>query len=236
VPVLLCDLDDTLFDHDQATRDALANLRDAYQVFGQWSLDELDARHRVLLETLHRDVLTGRITVDEARRERFSKLLSQAGGDDAAMAEEVAARYRHVYASNWRPVAGALPFLQAVRTDGCTVVVVTNNGVAEQRQKLERCGFDEWIDCMLTSEEAGVSKPDRAIFDQALARVGAKPSDAVMLGDAWAADVEGAQSAGIVPVWFNRSGRVSPDPAVEELASLEPAAHALAVLRRAGRW
>lgn len=234
MPVLLCDLDDTLFDHERATREALADLRLNYQVLSTWSLDELDVRHRHLLETLHIEVLAGRSTIDDARRERFGRLLTQAGVQDPVAAATLAATYREVYASNWQPVPGALELLQAIRDAGHIVVVVTNNGVAEQRLKLERCRIGEWIEHLVTSEEVGVSKPAPGIFADALARVDAAPSDAVMLGDAWEADVEGARRVGITPVWFNRHGRPSPDPTVAELASLEPAGEALAVLLRAG--
>ena len=234
MPVLLCDLDDTLFDHDRASRDALADLRQSYQVLSQWSLDELDVRHRHLLETLHVEVLAGRASIDEARRERFGQLLAQAGVQDPVIVSRVAATYREAYASNWQTVPGALSLLKAIRADGHIVVVVTNNGVAEQEMKLERCGLGAWIELMVTSEEVGFIKPAPEIFEHALARVGASPSDAVMLGDAWVADVEGARAAGITPVWFNRLGRPSPDSAVAELASLEPTANALTVLQRAG--
>ena len=234
MPVLLCDLDDTLFDHDRATRDSLADLRRSHQVLTCWSLDELDARHRELLETLHVDVLAGRLVIDDARRERFSRLLAQAGVQDAALADVMASGYRRTYASNWHPVPGALELLKSVRAEGHSVVVVTNNSVAEQQLKLERCGIGICIDLMVTSEEAGISKPDPRIFECALKHVGATVSEAVMLGDAWVADVEGARAAGITPVWFNPAGLPSPDPTVAELASLTPPDEALAVLRRAG--
>lgn len=232
--VLLCDLDDTLFDHDRATRDALAAVRGRHEVLTRWSLDALDALHRVWLETLHVQVLAGRLTVDEARLDRFAGLLGDAGIRDAALAHALARDYRESYASQRHPVPGALELLHAVRAGRHAIVIITNNGVAEQRLKLERCGFDGLIDAMVTSEEAGVSKPARGIFDQALARVSARAGDAVMLGDAWVADVEGARGAGVIPVWLNRTGRPSPDAAVAELTSLEPAGDALAVLRRAG--
>ncbi len=116
MPVLLCDLDDTLFDHDRATRESLAELRRGHQVLTCWSLEELDARHRVLLDTLHLEVLAGRLSVDEARRERFSRLLAQAGVvDEPAAVEGMAGAYRGRYALNWYPVPGALELLRAVR-------------------------------------------------------------------------------------------------------------------------
>ncbi len=172
--------------------------------------------------------------MDDARRERFARLLAQAGVHEAAPADALAHAYRETYAAHWHPVPGALALLDAVRDDGHAIVIVTNNGVAEQQLKLARCGFDARVDAMVTSEEAGVSKPNRGIFERALARAAASPAEAVMLGDAWAADVEGAKGAGVTPVWFNRGGRLSPDPTVVELTSLAPAADALAALRRAG--
>jgi len=47
---LLCDLDDTLFDHSGATREALAVVRAQTAAFQRWSLDEFDRHHRVVLE------------------------------------------------------------------------------------------------------------------------------------------------------------------------------------------
>ena len=232
--VLLCDLDDTLFDHDRATRESLADLQRRHQVLACWSLDELDQRHRIELETLHLEVLAGRLVIDDARRQRFGNLLAQAGFEDATLADEVASNYRQTYAANWHAVDGAIDLLHAVRSDGHSILIVTNNGVTEQRLKLQRCGIGACIDLMITSEEVGITKPDPRIFKHALSRVGARPSDAVMLGDAWATDIEGARAAGVAPVWFNPRRRISPDPLVPELASLTPTSAALAVLRRAG--
>jgi FMN phosphatase YigB (HAD superfamily) len=33
-----------------------------------------------------------------------------------------------------------------------------------------------------------------------------RPEETVMIGDSWTADVEGARSAGIRAIWFNRTG------------------------------
>ncbi len=234
MPVLLCDLDDTLFDHDRATRDALTALRTRHAMLTGWSLDELDARHRVWLEHFHLEVLAGRLTVDEARVERFARLLEEAEAGDRHVAAVVAQDYRDEYFIQWHPVPGAIELLRAVRADGHSVVIVTNNGVAEQRLKLARCGFDAHVDGMVTSEEAGISKPAPEIFARALSSVSARAEDAVMLGDAWIADVEGARGAGITPVWLNRTGRPSPDTSVAELRALDPTEPTVSVLRDAG--
>ncbi len=226
--MLLCDLDDTLFDHQHATRGALETLREADRRLQQWPLDELKRRHHQLLEQFHQEVMAGRMTIDEAREHRFRALVG--GGDPAGLA----AAYRDAYVDHWQEVPGAGDLLAAVRTAGAAVVIVTNNIVSEQRAKLRRLGLDPHVDALVTSEEVGVQKPDPAIFVAALARVGATADRAVMLGDAWRADVEGARASGIRPVWLNRFGAEAPDPAIHQLQSLRPAAAVLAVLSRAG--
>lgn len=228
---VLFDLDDTLFDHAHATRAALGQLRAASPALSGWSLDETVSRHDAILEELHAQVLTGAITVDEARLERFTRLLEAA---DAARpregAEKLAVIYRRAYERGWQAVPGALPLLDAVRARGLRVVIVTNNGVAEQRRKIERCAMAHRIDALVTSEEVGASKPSPAIFAEALRHAESSADEVVMLGDAWHADVTGALAFGIRPVWFNRKGAVRPLASVPELRALEPVGMALASL------
>ena len=216
VPVLLCDLDDTLFDHQHATRFALARLQASDVRLQGWSLEDLKARHHILLEQYHQEVLAGRLSIDAAREHRFQALV---GGGDAG---GLAPAYREAYTADWQEVAGAAALLIAMRALGWAIVIVTNNIVSEQRLKLARIGLAPLVDHLVTSEEVGVSKPHAGIFEHALARVSATAADAVMLGDAWPADVEGARAVGIRPVWLNRHGATSPDPAVAELRALTP--------------
>jgi len=225
VPVLLCDLDDTLFDHQHATRSALARLQAADARLRVWPLEDLKVRHHILLEQYHQEVLAGRLTIDQAREQRFQALVG--GGDASGMAEA----YRDAYTQDWREVSGAVDLLRAVRAEGMTVVIVTNNIVSEQRKKLDRLGLSSLVDALVTSEEVGTQKPDPRIFAEALLRVGAGPADAVMLGDAWIADVTGALASGIRPVWLNHKGTTSPDPTVTELRALTPTHEVVRTIR-----
>ena len=168
---LLCDLDDTLFDHTRGTRLALAEVRDQEPAFAVWSLDEFDTRHRIVLEEWHQLVLHGLASIDAARVGRFAELLAAAGADrPEARAVDVAAIYRRQYSTAWHPVAGAPELLAAVKAAGLRIAIVTNNVVVEQRLKLAHCGLEPYVDALVTSEEIGAQKPDVAIFNAALAR------------------------------------------------------------------
>jgi len=230
---VLCDLDDTLFDHARATRLALGRLCDAVPEFAAHPFDDLCDRHRALLDTLHLDVLAGRVSIDNARAERFRRLLEGVGGRDAATrAGDLASGYRAAYETSWYPVAGAVELARALQRAAVPLVIVTNNIVTEQRIKLAHCGLTDLITSLVTSEEVGSIKPDRQIFEEALARAGVEAGDAVMLGDAWSTDIAGALGAGIRAVWLNRDGVVSPDPSVTEIRSLEPTDEVMRLLLR----
>jgi HAD superfamily hydrolase (TIGR01549 family) len=223
--VLLADLDDTLFDHAHATRTALDTLRRLEPAWASLDGESFLAHHNEILEILHQEVLTGRMTVDAARIERFRRLLAAASPEDRGAAEravEVAAAYRAAYERGWRVVPGATDLLLAARDRGMRIAVVTNNLQAEQELKMSRCGLTPLVDVLVTSERAGVAKPDARIFTTALDALDATAENAVMLGDAWPTDVMGAIAAGIRPVWFNWLGVSSPDPAVAEIRSLTP--------------
>jgi putative hydrolase of the HAD superfamily len=231
VRAVLCDLDDTLFDHAHASRCAIAELHRAVPDFAGWSVDELGSRHRDALEIMHLEVLAGRLTISDARIERFRRLLAAAdAADPALVAPRIAQAYRDAYEKGWQPVPGALALLQALKRAGLRTAIVTNNVLTEQRIKLERCELTAYVDALVTSEEVGVQKPGAAIFHTALERVQSLPDHAVMVGDAWATDIEGARGAGLRAVWFNRTGAPSVDPAVPELRSLEPVRDAMRVI------
>jgi len=231
VRAVLCDLDDTLFDHAHATRCALAKLREHEPGFQTWPLDVFDERHREVLERLHTRVLAGERTIDSARVERFLTLLEQCGAAaDPGRAEAAARFYRTTYLEDWRAVPGAVPMLDSLARAGVPVIIVTNNGLAEQRLKLDRIDLTRRVTGLVTSEEVGACKPERAIFDAALERAGVGVVDAVMLGDAWATDIEGARRLGMRAVWLNRRHEAAPAGDVPEFASLEDTAAVVAAL------
>jgi YjjG family noncanonical pyrimidine nucleotidase len=224
VRAVLFDLDDTLFDHRHCARTALRRVHETYECFACTPFDEFATSHARTLEELHDAVLAGRINIDDARRERFRRLFEAAGGpDDAAVADQAARAYREGYVVSRRAVEGAEVLLRQLKTSA-RIAIVSNNLLEEQRDKLRQCGLEPYIDALVVSEQAGVSKPDPFIFELALERLGCRAAEAVMIGDSWANDVIGAETAGIRAIWFNPHGEPRPNdrPHVPELRALVP--------------
>jgi 2-haloacid dehalogenase len=78
---------------------------------------------------------------------------------------------------------------------------------------------------VVTSENVGAYKPDRAMFTRALAVLGLGAEHVLHVGDSLDADVRGAHAAGIRAAWVNRRGKAMPDDApityeISDLAGL----------------
>ena len=225
IHAVLFDLDDTLFDHQGCSREALATIRDAHEALRAMPFDVLQRAHAGFLEELHVDVMLGRVSVDDARVERFRRLLESAGATvSSAIADQLAVMYRETYRARRRAVAGAAELMAAVKRHA-RIGIVSNNIRDEQEEKLQVLGLDAFVDALVVSEEAQVSKPDPEIFRIALDLLQLEPPQAVMIGDSWAADIVGARAAGIRAIWFNPGRAAAPDPHadVRQLTALTPA-------------
>lgn len=96
--------------------------------------------------------------------------------------------------------------LGALRERGATCVVCSNWDVS-LHDVLRDTGLAPYLSGVVTSAEVGASKPDPAPFRAALALAGgARPGEAVHVGDSVEEDVAGARAAGIAAVLVDRDG------------------------------
>lgn len=102
-------------------------------------------------------------------------------------------------AGAWQLVPHAEPVLVDLRSRGLATGVVSN---ADQRLRrvLAALGIHSLFDTIVLPADAGVAKPDRAIFDTALKRLGVGAEQAAYVGDRAVQDVEASRAAGLHPV------------------------------------
>ncbi|HEY4122317.1 MAG TPA: HAD family hydrolase [Byssovorax sp.] len=110
-----------------------------------------------------------------------------------------------------RPVPGMLELAEELVGAGVGVAIISNSE-GHLAELLAEVGLAELFPIALDSGKLGLEKPDPRIFERALAELGARPHEAVHVGDSFAADVRGALGAGLAAVWFR--GRA---PATTEL-------------------
>ena len=102
-----------------------------------------------------------------------------------------------------------LPSTARVLTAPCAREItlgVVSNADGRIAAILGEAGIAHFFDVIIDSHVVGVEKPDLAIFQIALDRIGVKPEHALFVGDIYAIDVPGAERAGLQPVLFDILG------------------------------
>jgi HAD superfamily hydrolase (TIGR01509 family) len=96
--------------------------------------------------------------------------------------------------SSWTPYPDTAEVLKGLHRQGIKTAVVSNIAF-DIRPAFEAIGADEHLDEVVLSFEVGAVKPDAAIFQTALDRLGVDAARAVMVGDSDEAD-GGARAIG----------------------------------------
>ena len=97
--------------------------------------------------------------------------------------------------------------LESVRRMGYRMAIVSNG--VYQRRAAARLGVAEYFESIIGSWHVGFMKPDPEIFNMALGEMGVSADRALMVGDSWDADVEGAGSLGIRTLHLKRGETVN---------------------------
>jgi putative hydrolase of the HAD superfamily len=92
-------------------------------------------------------------------------------------------------------------------------VGVISNSEGRLAEHLADIGIADAFEIIVDSGVLGIDKPDRRIFDHALARLGGSEAR-IHIGDSWAADVCGAVDAGWRAVWFGPRAKAVADPRI----------------------
>ncbi len=90
-----------------------------------------------------------------------------------------------------------------LKAQGYNLGVISNGITIKQWEKLIRLDLHHFFDYVITSEEAGVVKPDKKIFEVALQKMGATAEESVMIGNKFSEDIMGALNSGISAILVN---------------------------------
>lgn len=118
----------------------------------------------------------------------FHELLADGPGLDPEFGDAMHA----VLLDTWHAYADAVPTLQALRSDGIKIAIISNIGL-DIEHVIEREGFTGLADAIVLSKDVGSMKPDLPIFDAALAAIGCEAYEALMVGDSGKDDVGGTE-------------------------------------------
>jgi putative hydrolase of the HAD superfamily len=122
-------------------------------------------------------------------------------------AERLLDDFRNRMVAHTTPYPSVPASLDLLRNKGWRVAIATNGEAIHQREKIRRAGLTGSVDAIVVSEEVGVAKPDRRMFETAAGRCGGRLADGGwMVGDCPIRDIAGGRAAGLRTIWM-RHGR-----------------------------
>ena len=203
--LLLFDLDETIYDHQFSS---LAGLNAVARKFPLWQKQSLEYLENIYFKELHAiylKVIDGQISDNDAHIIRFQKLAQQCQLQFSTNEfEEMIQLYTQASRQEKRSIPDAPEAIFQLKKLGYSIAIITNGATDHQKQKIKLCGIHNHIDFALISEEVGIRKPSKEIFEKAMSIAKVKPENTLMVGDSWDSDILGAQAAKIQPIWINR--------------------------------
>lgn len=203
------DLDDTLLDHRQAERAALRETCSTFPALAGIAFEEVHAAYHLHNSDLWVAFSNGEIIRDDLKRLRFERTLAHLGAD-TALTDDANRHYMACYARHWHLRADARTAFAHIASH-FPVGILTNGFADVQHAKLERFPeLREPLSTLVISEEVGVMKPHRAIFDFSARQAGVDPQHILYVGDSLRSDVLGALGAGWQAAWFGGEATDAP--------------------------
>lgn len=205
---VLFDLDNTLYDFSSAHKLALRALVEYGQSrFGVPARDFLLAYHQADTQ------LKAELPTVAACHNRIiiaQRMLELLGLPSMVAPLELYETYWGTLLRSIKPYDGAVELLSRLHRQGIRTGICTDMTTHIQHRKIAALGIGEYIDAMVTSEEAGIEKPNPKVFFYCMNKLHVKPEQSVFIGDSFERDVCGAFNAGMIPFWLNMSNASAP--------------------------
>jgi len=206
------DLDHTIWDFDKNAEETLYELYDIYK------LNEIGLPSAaIFIETYTRnnhqlwaEYHTGKITKHELRETRFRRTFLELGVTPELLPVAFEDDYVKLCPTKTNLFPHAHETLRYLQ--GKYALHLISNGFKESSEmKIGNTNIGGYFQQVIISENVGVNKPDKAIFEHALQVAGAKKKESLMIGDSLEADVYGALNFGMDAIYFNPFNAPKPD-------------------------
>ena len=209
------DWDDTIGDFIGAAKLALQEMYDKYHLCDYFaSLEEFVSLYKPhnleLWDKYGKDL----VTKDFLRIDRFlwpllhgSKTVVQNSStlsDLTRLAEQLSEDFLNLTTAHFSLLEGAEELVRYLAKK-YPLTVVTNGFIEVQYEKFDKSGLRDCFSHIVLSEEVGCQKPNPRIYEEALRMNGVSAAEAVMIGDSWNSDIQGAINAGIDQIWIRKS-------------------------------
>jgi putative hydrolase of the HAD superfamily len=201
---LFFDLDRTLWDFDKSAAETFAELYGKYglKARGINSVSDLYTVYTRHNNKLWDEYRHGRIEKKVLSSLRYFLTFKDFGIEDEKLAEVFGKDYLEISPRKVNLFPHATAVLDYLKPK-YNLHLITNGFSEVQETKLRVSGLGKFFKIVITSEEAGVKKPNPEIFRFALRKAAAEAADSLMIGDDFEVDIVGAKNVGMDQVLFD---------------------------------
>lgn len=220
--LLLIDIDDTICNSSEAYDAALQKcygflkkrfpLLEKEQFFNAFN----KARKEVHIELNGTASMHNRFLYFQRMFELFGLTL------DPELLDSVTELFWNETYSHLKLFSGVRKTLETLKASNIKIGVVSDLVAHIQIKKLKKLRIADYIDFIVTSEEAGKEKPHPSIFLLALRKANCLPQEAIMVGDSFEKDILGAKHIGVCSVLFSPKKEAGADYIINDFRKIVP--------------
>lgn len=198
---ILFDADGTLFDYDSAESFAFNTTIEKH---GYEATPDSLKMYRRINSRLFRELEMGKIKSKELRTKRFKLLFGQY--NFKIEVNEFSRQYLENLSKASELLPGAIETVKALCSK-CNLIIITNGIGNVQRSRFNASELKSYFDDLVISDEVGVAKPSKEIFDIAFEKMNMpEKKDTLIVGDSLTSDMSGGVNFGIDTCWYNPVG------------------------------
>ncbi|CED56957.1 5'-nucleotidase [Aliivibrio wodanis] len=200
---ILFDADETIFHFD-----AFVGLQRMFLGYGINFSKEQFIEYQLVNKPLWVQYQDNEITAQQLQETRFEEWAKKVGVTPKAMNSA----FMMAMAEICTPLDGARELLDSLLASNVKMGIITNGFTALQKIRLEKTEFSHYFELITISEQVGVAKPDKRIFEHTFSMMGeVELSNILMVGDNPDSDVLGGMNAGVDTCWLNVTQQACPE-------------------------
>lgn len=198
------DLDNTLWDHRKNAELTLKDIFAREKVNEIYNLDfeEFHKEYFTINEDLWAKIRDGKIDKEYLRKHRFYDSFLFFGIDDFELSQKFEHDFLDEILQYNELVPGAFEILEYL-SEKYTLHILSNGFKEVTFRKTELSGIKNYFKTITSADEIDIRKPNPKIYQYALDKAKVQKEEAIMIGDDWIADVEGAESFGMKAIFFD---------------------------------
>lgn len=222
---LFFDLDDTILDTVQNSKDALQELYSDYKFSNYFpDFDSFYSRYQSINLHLWDLYEQNQIEKNYLMTERFAKTLEGLQDISKDKSLEMNNDFMGRVSTRKNIIDGAIEILEYLQPK-YKMFVVSNGFTEVQDKKISNAGVGSYFQKVILSDNVGKNKPHPVIFNYALQEACVASANCIMIGDNIKTDIIGAKNSGIDQIWFNPKGledtdNIAPNYTIQTLNQL----------------